>query len=91
MNTPNVDTMTVTVRDRGSESPWGSGPVTPRPVRVSSAYCPQCGQRRGEPRDLNQCDDGAYYWVQIWTNPCGHIDHYKAVIAEAATRVADTV
>lgn len=79
-----AETMTVTVRDHASEAPWGSGftnPVT-RTVTIS-AFCRSCGQRRGEPRGLNSCDDGAYYWVQVWDNPCGHVDMYVDVLAEA--------
>ena len=77
-------TMTVTVRDRAAEAPWGSGPTNPvtRTVTIS-ANCPRCGGRRGEPQGLNSCDDGAYYWVQTWTNPCGHVDMYADVIREA--------
>lgn len=84
------ETMTVTVRDRASEAPWGYGwtdPVT-RTVTIS-AFC-RCGQRRGEPRGLNSCDDGAFYWVQVWTNPCGHVDRYEKVLAEARHRAAGT-
>lgn len=79
-----IDTMTVTVRDRSAESPWGYGltrPIT-RTITIS-AFCPACGQRRGEPSGINECDDGAAYWVQQWFNPCGHIDYYPDVIREA--------
>lgn len=85
----NGETMTVKVRDRASEAPWGTGLTTPVTREVTiSAYCqrPGCGQRRGEPRGLNQCDDGAFYWVQAWDNPCGHVDYYRDVIREAAAR-----
>lgn len=81
---PEPVTMTVTVRDRSAESPWGSGPVNPATRQVTiSAYCPQCGQHRGDPQGRNQVDDGARYWVQVWKNPCGHVDRYTAVIEEA--------
>lgn len=80
-----VDTMTVTVRDRASESPWGSGPTNPKVRTVTiAATCPKCGGPRGEPSGLNQHDDGCWYWVQVWDNPCGHLDTYAAVITEAA-------
>ena len=87
MNEHEQDTTTVTVRDRSSEAPWGVGLTNPitRTVTIS-AFCPKCGERRGEPRGSNQCDDGAFYWVQVWTNPCGHIDGYADVIKEAAAR-----
>ena len=78
--------MIVTIRDRGAEAPWGSaGLITPITRKVEIAdTCPTCGGPRGEPRGLNQCDDGAYYWVQVWDNPCGHRDMYVDVLAEAA-------
>jgi len=82
-------TMTVTVRDRSAEAPWGQGlsrPVT-RKVTIS-ARCPACDGRRGEPRGLNSSEDGEYYWVQIWDNPCGHVDDYAAVVAEAKALTA---
>ena len=79
--------MVVTVRDRSAEMPWGVGLIDPVTRKiVISAYCPQCGGRRGEPRGRNAVDDGAYYWVQVWDNPCGHVDAYTAVIREAAKR-----
>lgn len=82
-------TMTVTVRDRHAEAPWGSGPTNPvtREVTISDR-CPRCGGPRGEPSGLNSCEDGAWYWVQTWQNPCGHIDLYDEVILEAKARAA---
>ncbi len=82
-----ADTMTVTIRDRSAEAPWGSGFISPKTRTVTiSAFCPRCGGRRGEPRGLNQCDDGAWYWVQVWDNPCGHVDMYADVAVEAKSR-----
>ncbi|MGV9818389.1 hypothetical protein [Nocardia xishanensis] len=82
------ETMTVTVRDRSAEAPWGVGLTSPVTRQVTiSANCPRCGQRRGEPRGLNQVDDGAHYWVQVWINPCGHVDMYADVVVEAAARL----
>lgn len=74
----------VRVRDRSAEAPWGSGPTSPviRTVEIS-ATCPRCGGPRGEPRNLNQVDDGAHYSVDVWANPCGHADPYTAVVEEA--------
>lgn len=86
---PRVETITVTVRDRSAEAPWGSGPISPVIRKVTiSANCPECGGLRGEPTGLNSCDDGAYYWVQVWKNPCGHVDLYESVIEEAAELAA---
>lgn len=81
------ETMTVTVRDLSSESEWGhglSGPVTRK--ATISAFCPKCGGRRGEPKGLNYCDDGARYWAQTWKNPCGHVDSHMSVIEESRER-----
>lgn len=79
-------TMTVTVRDSAAEPPWGSGPLTVVTRKVTiSAQCPTCSKPRGEPKGSNESEDGVYYWVQRWDNPCGHIDLYAAVIKEART------
>lgn len=82
-----VKTMTVTIRDRGAEAPWGVGPTSPaiRAVTISHT-CPTCGGPRGEAKPLNQHDDGASYTVDVWSNPCGHVDMYSAVVREAAGR-----
>jgi len=83
-----METMQVTVRDRSREAPWGQGLTNPVTRKVTiSAFCPVCGGRRGEPQGQNLCDDGAFYWVQVWDNPCGHVDQYEAVIKEATELV----
>lgn len=84
--------ITVTVRDRSQEASWGSGrtdPVT-RKIQIS-AFCPKCSAPRGPRHGQNTCDDGAWYWVETWTCSagCGHVDHYTAVIAEAARIAAE--
>jgi hypothetical protein len=85
-NPPTDTTMTVRVRDRSAELPWGVGPTNPvvRTVTISD-HCP-CGAKRGEPRNLNQCEDGAHYSVDVWQNPCRHVDQYEDVVTEAAER-----
>lgn len=82
------ETLTVTVHDTLTEAAyWGRGYASPLTREVTiSAYCPQCGGKRGEPRWHRQCDDGEWYSVQVWTNPCGHVDMYDAVLVEAKTR-----
>lgn len=75
--------MQVRVRDRHGEA-WGHGPTTilVRTFCIADT-CPKCGGPRGEPRNMNQVDDGCFYSVDVWDNPCGHIDRYVDVIAEA--------
>jgi hypothetical protein len=79
-----AETMTVTIRDRSAEAPWGVGPTSPvvRTLTIS-ASCPTCSARRGQPSTLRQHDDGCTYYVDVWTNPCGHLDRYEAVVDEA--------
>ncbi len=78
--------MQVTIRDRSAEPAWGYGPtrVALRTITIPDR-CPKCGGPRGEPRNLNQCDDGEFYSVQTWTNPCGHVDRYADLIADHTT------
>lgn len=87
-----ADTMTVTVRDTAAEAAnWGRGRggVVTRTVTVS-AFCRVCGERRGDPYGHNFYADGDWAWVQRWDNPCGHVDMYEYVIAEAATYATAT-
>ena len=75
-------TMTVRVCDRGSGRDYVG--VTIRTVTVSDR-CPQCGGPRGVDtiRNHNFHEDGEWLSVDRWTNPCGHVDMYSAVLAEA--------
>ena len=84
------ETMTVTVRDRSAEAPWGYGPTNPviRDITIS-AFCPIDGERRGVPAKQRYHDDGVDYWVDNWQNPCGHTDLYADVINEARAMAID--
>lgn len=79
-----AETMKVIVRDRAAEHGRFTQPIT-RTCEIS-ARCPKCGGRRGEPFNIPSHDDGAWYTVQGWHNPCGHKDRYAEVIAEAKAR-----
>ncbi len=84
------ETMTVIVRDHDREAAtWGSsGPWSPALKTVEiSVKCPECGGRRGEVRGHNQREDGVSFHVNVWANPCGHIDYYASVIHEAKVRI----
>lgn len=78
--------ISVTVRDRSREAPWGSGLNSPviRTIQIS-AFCPHCGARRGPRSGLHTYDDGEHYWVETWScsASCGHVDLYASVVAEA--------
>ena len=89
---PAAELITVTVRDRSREAPWGSGRNSPviRTVWIS-AFCPHCGARRGPRAGLNTYDDGERYWVETWSCSanCGHVDLYENVVKEAARIAAE--
>jgi rRNA maturation protein Nop10 len=73
------DTMTVRVTDR---SGWGTIRPYPAIVRVTiTRTCPECGGPRGKPYPHRFHEDGEWYTVDRWDNPCGHIDRYEAVLA----------
>lgn len=73
-------TMTVTVRDRSRESNYYYGPFFAT-VTIPRT-CPVCGGPRGNPVRRTFAEDGAFYTVDQWENPCGHIDMYADVIEE---------
>jgi hypothetical protein len=84
-----MGTMTVRVTDREAQArAWGSpGYSDPifRTVTISDR-CATCGGPRGEVYTHNFHEDGGWYYVDRWNNPCGHIDTYTAVLAEADRR-----
>ncbi|MFG5382843.1 hypothetical protein ACEWPN_16925 [Yoonia sp. R2-816] len=55
-----------------------------------SDFCPKCGEKRGKPALRQFCEDGEWYDLSCWQNPCGHIDKYQDVIAEAEHTEAST-
>lgn len=74
-------TMTVRVIDR---SMWGRSVPYPQIAEVTiSAFCPRCGQRRGAPWPHRFHEDGEWLTCDRWDNPCGHVDMYENVLAEA--------
>lgn len=54
-------------------------------VTVSIPWvCPVCVGPRGEVRQTVSYDGSRRLHCDGWTNPCGHVDKYAAVRAEAA-------
>jgi hypothetical protein len=78
---PVPDTMTVRLRHDGDGPGKGVGVLT---VTVSTR-CPLCGAPRGydtiQPKRFRH--DGETYEVDVWDNPCGHIDLHPHVLAES--------
>lgn len=84
--------MQVTVVNRALQSSlWGNGYRSIRQVIETveiSDKCPVCGGPRGEAHLQRYCEDGEWYDVSRWTNPCGHLDKYADVLAEARNQPA---
>ncbi|MDQ1018797.1 hypothetical protein [Streptomyces afghaniensis] len=80
---PLPETMTVRVPDYGRQA----GYEGVRVVEVEiSARCQTCGGPRGETRPDSFVRDGVRHVRDVWTNPCGHPDDYRAVLKEARRR-----
>lgn len=79
-NSGAIPAITVRVGNRG----YGRGyqGVTVCTV-VISATCPRCNGPRGERRTGRIIEDGAYYYVDNWDNPCRHRDMHADVLVEA--------
>lgn len=71
--------MTVTVVDRRSADGWK---FQIRTVWINNT-CPKCGGPRGKPVRRPYCEDGEFYAVDNWENPCGHRDLYGDVLNES--------
>lgn len=77
--------MTVTIMYRNSYHGGDGWTYYPLTV-VIAATCPVCGGKRGEPTMRRFCEDGEWYNVSTWQNPCGHIDRYQDIYAETKQR-----
>lgn len=53
-----------------------------RPLRISD-FCPRCGGERGKPFKGMSYDGSRRVVCDQWNNPCGHVDKYTEVVAEA--------
>lgn len=77
---PSLPFMDVDVVTRPQDA---SGSWTVRVDRIRiSVRCPVCGVLRGTPYLSRQAEDGDWFNVHRWTNPCGHVDRYVDVVVE---------
>lgn len=61
-----------------------SDPWYPRVAIITVPWvCPKCGGPRGAICGHNQCEDGEWFHVNVWDNPCGHVDYYSTMLMEA--------
>lgn len=67
---------------------FGGDGWTYYPMKIEIAdNCPICGGKRGEPKSNQYCEDGEWFQVDNWTNPCGHMDYYKQCIIESRSLI----
>ncbi|UQA95731.1 hypothetical protein [Streptomyces halobius] len=83
---PMPETVSYRVANRGSGGDYVGVWVT---TVMIAAVCPVCGGPRGEAVPYRFCEDGEWYSVDRWSNPCGHVDTYAAVLAEHRARQQD--
>lgn len=74
--------MIVTIMYRSTYDGGDGWTVHPITVEIAD-NCPRCGLKRGVPSWIRQCEDGDWYDVNVWKNPCGHVDMYRDVYKEA--------
>lgn len=72
-----METMTVRVLNRGT----GRGYTYPTVHEIAIPVDCWCGQRRGTPTSKRFSEDGGWLTVDVWENPCGHVDTYTALLA----------
>lgn len=74
----------VVIVDRAAmDRAWGHGPfeVILRVVQLPP-FCPFCGALRGTPVLKTFTEQGITYQAHVWSNPCGHPDQYRDLIAQ---------
>jgi hypothetical protein len=68
-------------------SGWGTSAAYPQIRTVTLTWvCPVCHGPRGIPKEHRFHEDGHWLTCDRWDNPCGHLDLYTAVLAEARER-----
>jgi hypothetical protein len=80
--------MKVTILYQGA---WDNKENVRFPIDINILdYCPECGCKRGRPFKTIAYEFGIKYEVDIWINPCGHIDYPRYVYYEAKKLIKDT-
>lgn len=74
--------MKVTIMYRSTMDGGDGWVYYPKTITIGD-YCPVCGAKRGERYNHRFCEDGEWFDVDRWDNPCGHIDMYAACYAES--------
>lgn len=76
--------MKVTIFYRNNFKSVGGDGWTYHPLTIEiSDLCPVCRCKRGIPYPYRFCEDGEWFTVDKWDNPCTHIDKYCDVYDES--------
>lgn len=88
---PAAGVMNVRVPDRDAN--WGIPGAPAIVVRcvVIPRRCPACGGPRGNAHPVHIQDTPVNLSWDRWDNPCGHLDLFRDVIAEAAALTSGQV
>ena len=68
--------MRVTIMYRNNYDGGDGWTYFPMTIEIADV-CPICREKRGTPYPHRFCEDGEWYVVDKWENPCGHLDKYK--------------
>ncbi|MFD5788663.1 hypothetical protein ACFWH1_18820 [Streptomyces sp. NPDC127037] len=86
---PAVEPRPSSMRYRVCDPGTGPGYQGVKIITVTVApECPRCGGPRGKATPHRFVKDGDWYVVDQWSNACGHLDTYSAVLAEYRKRAA---
>jgi hypothetical protein len=75
-----VEEMTVRIPDYGPS--LRARPLTVTTVTIKTR-CPVCGGPRGKPAPVLRGAYGRTHEIDVWSNPCGHVDLNSDVLIEA--------
>jgi hypothetical protein len=68
--------MKVTIMYRNTFDGGDGWTYFPATIEIGD-FCPECGKPRGKPYPYRFHEDGEWFTVDRWDNPCGHKDTYE--------------
>lgn len=81
--------MQVTIMYRNSFEGGDGWTYYPKQITIGD-NCPVCNAKRGMPYNHHFCEDGEWFDVDKWDNPCGHVDKYSDCFNEAKQLIGET-
>lgn len=74
--------MNVTIMYRNNFDGGDGWAYYPMGIEIGNC-CPICGGERGKPYSYRFHEDGDWFVVSKWDNPCGHVDTYGECLKES--------